>query len=136
MAHESPLTLQINTKPQIQAEISSCDFLDYRIFNDDATVQWVSENPVMIILRGLPGSGKSMISEMLVKLYSAVNSEEPVICSADHFFTDVKGLHSLTFILFTIFNITHPKQFMYISSKGDNHSQRLFNLLKILFFLH
>jgi len=45
----------------------------------------------MVILRGLPGSGKTVITKKLVQLYSVVNVEKPVVCSADQFFVNEKG---------------------------------------------
>lgn len=90
-APEAAKKLDVPTKEEILDEIFSNEYLDFEILRDDATISWTRSNLVMVIQRGFPGSGKSFISRYLVKLYTAVNGEEPVVCSADLFFIDSEG---------------------------------------------
>ncbi|XP_068207115.1 NEDD4-binding protein 2-like [Palaemon carinicauda] len=56
-------------------------YVDFPFLYDDTTIDYILRSKLMIILKGLPGSGKSTIAENIKMLY-----ENAVICSADHFF--------------------------------------------------
>ena len=42
----------------------------------------------MIVLRGLPGSGKSTLCRKIVETYSKNSKIDVVVCAGDEFFTD------------------------------------------------
>jgi len=50
------------------------------------------EKKIVLILRGLPGSGKSSLVKTVAERFSLTNP--PWVCSADHFFTDKSGHYS------------------------------------------
>lgn len=57
------------------------DYLDFPILQDMKTIKYVQKSKVIVIMKGLPGSGKSFLSTQLKKMYKG-----GVICSADHYF--------------------------------------------------
>ncbi|KAK8752534.1 hypothetical protein OTU49_006029 [Cherax quadricarinatus] len=57
------------------------DYLNYPILLDEKTIKYCQMSKVMVILKGLPGSGKSFIARRIQQLYPAA-----VMCSADSFF--------------------------------------------------
>jgi hypothetical protein len=48
-------------KKQILEEISSDPYMNFPMLRDEQTIDWISRNYVMVIMRGLPGSGKSTL---------------------------------------------------------------------------
>ena len=46
-------------KKKVLEEISSDPYMDFPMLRDEKTIDWASRNYVMVIMRGLPGSGKS-----------------------------------------------------------------------------
>ncbi|TRY61482.1 hypothetical protein TCAL_02166 [Tigriopus californicus] len=66
--------------------ISEDPYLSFPFLIDPPSIQWYKENQVMLVLRGLSGSGKSTIVQAIQKTYPAA-----VVCSADHFFIDTNG---------------------------------------------
>lgn len=57
------------------------DHLEFPILQDVGTVEYVQKSKVLVILKGLPGSGKSYLARMLKQVY-----KDAVVCSADHYF--------------------------------------------------
>ena len=57
---------------------------------DPESVQWIKNNRVIFIMRGLPGSGKSTLVKSITEVF---NDQIPVICSADHYFIDENGIY-------------------------------------------
>lgn len=55
--------------------------LNYPIFKDKDTINYVLKSKVMVIMKGLQGSGKSFICSKLKQMYS-----KAVVCSADFYF--------------------------------------------------
>ena len=56
-------------------------YLDFPILRDEDTIKYVRNNKLMVILKGLPGSGKTTIAKNIKKIYP-----DTVICSADYYF--------------------------------------------------
>ena len=57
------------------------DYLDYNFLNDPDTISLLSSSLTMVVMRGLPGSGKSTVVSAISRLYPRA-----VVCSADHYF--------------------------------------------------
>ncbi|XP_071523032.1 2',3'-cyclic-nucleotide 3'-phosphodiesterase-like [Panulirus ornatus] len=56
-------------------------FLNYPILQDKKTMEYVQKSKVMVIMKGLSGSGKSHIVRRIQKIY-----KDAVVCSADSYF--------------------------------------------------
>ncbi|XP_023219346.1 neither inactivation nor afterpotential protein C-like [Centruroides sculpturatus] len=56
--------------------------LDFPFIQDENTLQFFQKSKIMIILRGLPGSGKSYLANRIKEKYGKCC----FVCSADHFF--------------------------------------------------
>ncbi|KAK7076085.1 hypothetical protein SK128_006482 [Halocaridina rubra] len=56
-------------------------YMNFPVLMEDYTIDYVKRNKLMVILKGLPGSGKTTISENLREVYTDI-----VVCSADHYF--------------------------------------------------
>jgi predicted kinase len=69
-------------------EIKSQEYLDFPFLEDDNTIEWIKTNRTVMVMRGLPGSGKSTLVNAVTYLYSP---DEPLVCSADHYFLDRNG---------------------------------------------
>ena len=59
------------------------DYLRFPFLTEEKSRKWVSENPVLFVLRGLPGSGKSTVTRAICATYP-----EATVCSADNFFVN------------------------------------------------
>ena len=57
---ESESSKEATTK-KLLAEIASLEFVDIPMLTDESSVDWISRNNVMVVMRGLPGSGKSTL---------------------------------------------------------------------------
>lgn len=56
--------------------------VDFPFLLDDSTVRYIKGSRVMVVMRGLPGSGKSYIVSMFKEKYG----KSCVVCSADEYF--------------------------------------------------
>ncbi|KAK3851203.1 hypothetical protein Pcinc_042134 [Petrolisthes cinctipes] len=63
--------------PQLQHQ----DYISSPLLLDKDTIDYVKRSRVMVVLKGLPGSGKSRIARKIAEIY-----KDTVICSADDFF--------------------------------------------------
>ena len=63
-------------------------FMDFPFIEDEKTVNWIKNNRVVFVMRGLPGSGKSSIVKVLSKIYK---NNQPIMCSADTYFVNENG---------------------------------------------
>lgn len=73
--------------PLIHVDVSQVyGYNRFPFLSDPDTVNFIKRSHTMFIMRGLPGSGKSMLVKCLQQMYP-----EAVVCSADHFFTDDAG---------------------------------------------
>ena len=59
----------------------SLKYLDYSLLTDPDTIHLLSSSLTMVVMRGLPGSGKSTVVSAITRLYPYA-----VVCSADHYF--------------------------------------------------
>lgn len=59
---------------------------NFPFINIDETVEYVKKSQVLFIMRGLPGSGKSTIVQMIKQKY-----KRAVVCSADSYFMNENG---------------------------------------------
>ena len=48
-------------RKKLLSEIASLEFVDIPMLKDESTVDWISRNNVVVVMRGLPGSGKSTL---------------------------------------------------------------------------
>ncbi|KAG7155073.1 2',3'-cyclic-nucleotide 3'-phosphodiesterase-like isoform X2 [Homarus americanus] len=56
-------------------------YLDFPVLKSDETIKFVQNSKIMLILKGIPGSGKSFIAQKIKEVY-----EDAVVCSADSYF--------------------------------------------------
>ncbi|CAG0881872.1 unnamed protein product [Darwinula stevensoni] len=56
--------------------------LDFPFFKDPLTVEYFQDSKVILIMRGLPGSGKSHLTKVITQLYP-----HATICSADDYYS-------------------------------------------------
>ena len=74
----SPLDLELEKKfeeekRQILEKISNDPYMTHPLLRDERTMEWVGRNYVMIIMRGLAGSGKStLVTISLSFLYAVI----------------------------------------------------------------
>ena len=61
--------------------ITNLEYLDHHLLTDGDTISLLSSSLTMLVMRGLPGSGKSTLVSAIARLYP-----EAVICSADQYF--------------------------------------------------
>ena len=61
--------------------ITNLEYLDHHLLTDGDTIGLLSSSLTMLVMRGLPGSGKSTLVSAIARLYP-----EAVICSADQYF--------------------------------------------------
>ena len=59
------------------------DYLQFPFLTEERSRKWVSENPVLFVMRGLSGSGKSTAVRAIVAAFPGA-----AVCSADSFFED------------------------------------------------
>ena len=71
----------------VEIEESGKSYLDFPFLRNSQTIDFISNNKVMFIMRGLSGSGKSTVVRELVKTYGGTGNGV-VVCSADDFFVD------------------------------------------------
>ena len=60
---------------------TNLEYLDHHLLTDGDTISLLSSSLTMVVMRGLPGSGKSTLVSAISRLYP-----EAVICSADQYF--------------------------------------------------
>ncbi|XP_045611248.2 2',3'-cyclic-nucleotide 3'-phosphodiesterase isoform X1 [Procambarus clarkii] len=70
-----------STISQSREQLDNEDYLRFPILLDKKTIEYAEKSKVMIILKGLPGSGKSHIARRIQKVFS-----DCVVCSADSYF--------------------------------------------------
>ena len=58
----------------------SLQYLDYSLLTDPDTICLLSSSLIMVVMWGLPGSGKSAVVSAITRLYP-----HAVVCSVDHF---------------------------------------------------
>ena len=59
------------------------EYLQFPFLTDERSRKWVSDNPVLFVMRGLSGSGKSTVVRAIVRAFPGAT-----VCSADSFFED------------------------------------------------
>ena len=62
-------------------DTQSLKYLDYSLLTDHDTIRLLSCSLTMVVMRGLPGSGKSTVVSTITRVYP-----HAVVCSADHYF--------------------------------------------------
>ncbi len=72
------------------------DMMDFPFLNDDNTIQHVKKSKVMMIMRGLPGSGKSTVVKAILHKYK----KGAVACSADDHFLQEDGSYAFQRVSF------------------------------------
>ena len=77
--------MSIDSPKKPTEEVASYPFLD-----DTRTVEWIKKNAVMVVMRGLPGSGKSFLVDKICSRFGT-QSEPVAVHSADHYFIDSQG---------------------------------------------
>ncbi|XP_077997830.1 2',3'-cyclic-nucleotide 3'-phosphodiesterase-like [Glandiceps talaboti] len=76
-----PLMSAQQTPVEVEEEEKITDpTLDYPFLTDSKTIRFIQRSNIMFIMRGLPGSGKTHVAEMIRETYS-----DSIICSADDF---------------------------------------------------
>ena len=65
------------------AEVDEEEYLQFPFLTDERSRKWVSDNPVLFVMRGLSGSGKSTVVRAIVRAFPGAT-----VCSADSFFED------------------------------------------------
>lgn len=89
------ISSESDEKTFVKALVKDANFIDftneYHYLNDPDTIAFIKESKVMFINRGLPGSGKSTLTQKIKELYGL---ERTLACSADDFFTDKDGNYS------------------------------------------
>ena len=62
------------------------EYLDFPLLTDADTISLLSSSLTMLVMRGLPGSGKSTVVSSITRLYPGA-----VVCSADQYFMTEDG---------------------------------------------
>ena len=62
------------------------EYLDFPLLTDADTISLLSSSLTMLVMRGLPGSGKSTVVSSITRLYP-----KAVVCSADQYFMTDEG---------------------------------------------
>ena len=83
---------EVSKKLEFEEISKKLEYLDFPFLTDPETIQWIKKNRVIFIMRGLPGSGKSTLVKAISEFYEM---QDPVICSADNYFTDENGIYKL-----------------------------------------
>ena len=86
-----------NDAIELQEVSKKLEYLDFPFLTDSETIQWIKKNRVIFIMRGLPGSGKSTLVNAITEVYKM---QDPVICSADHYFINENGIYRLVKYIF------------------------------------
>ena len=60
---------------------TNLEYLDHHLLTDADTIGLLSSSLTMLVMRGLPGSGKSTVVSAITRLYP-----QAVVCSADQYF--------------------------------------------------
>ena len=81
IVEEDDKTLPIPDVSQNIEDSQSLKYLDYSLLTDPDTIRLLSSSLTMVVMRGLPGSGKSMVVSTITRVYP-----QAVVCSADHYF--------------------------------------------------
>jgi len=77
--------MSIDSPKKPTEEVARYPFLD-----DTRTVEWIKKNAVMVVMRGLPGSGKSFLVDKICSRFGT-QSQPVAVHSADHYFIDSQG---------------------------------------------
>ncbi|CAM6053581.1 unnamed protein product [Sphagnum tenellum] len=80
--------LQMDKAAEEDDGVLADPLLQFPFLVDKKSVDYIRENKIMLILRGLSGSGKSTIVRHIVRTYP-----EAVVCSPDDFFLDSNGVY-------------------------------------------
>ena len=67
----------------VEEKGDSDDYLRFPFLAEEKSRKWVAGNPVLFVMRGLPGSGKSTVARAIVAKYPGAT-----VCSADSFFVN------------------------------------------------
>ena len=70
----------------IEEVTPSLEYLDFPLLTDADTISLLSSSLTMLVMRGLPGSGKSTVVSSITRLYPGA-----VVCSADQYFMTDEG---------------------------------------------
>ena len=76
----------LHTTLNIDESHQHLNYLDYHFLTDLDTMHYLSSSLTMVVMRGLPGSGKSTVVSAITRIYP-----HAVVCSADHFFMSEDG---------------------------------------------
>ncbi len=68
-------------KSSRRGDMKSSIAFQFPFLSDNPTIDFVKKTKVMFVMRGLQGSGKSTIADLLTETYPGA-----VVCSADHYF--------------------------------------------------
>ncbi|XP_070570635.1 2',3'-cyclic-nucleotide 3'-phosphodiesterase-like [Ptychodera flava] len=77
---------QLPGQPDETEKIVRDPTLEFPVLTDPKTIEYIKKSKVMFIMRGLSGSGKSVIAEVIRETY-----ENSIICCADNFFNRPDG---------------------------------------------
>lgn len=77
------ITTDENQSNHVDSTISEDPYLSFPFLIDPQSIKWYKKNRIMLVMRGLSGSGKSTIVQAIQKTFP-----QAVVCSADHFFID------------------------------------------------
>ncbi|XP_071552930.1 2',3'-cyclic-nucleotide 3'-phosphodiesterase-like isoform X3 [Panulirus ornatus] len=68
-------------KPPSKRLKEDVQYLDFPVLMEEETIRYVQNSKVMLIMKGVPGSGKTFITRKIKEVY-----EDAVLCSADFYF--------------------------------------------------
>lgn len=71
-------------------EVKKLEYLNFPFLTDSETIRWIKRNRIVFLMRGLSGSGKSTLVNAITETYDCQN---PIVCSADHYFIDKFGIY-------------------------------------------
>ena len=84
------LSQELMEKATVEEEdddpVSTDPHLQFPFLTDARSLRWVETHPVIFLMRGLSGSGKSTVAEAIAQAFP-----DAKVCSADHFFLDEDG---------------------------------------------
>ena len=79
---------KITTTNTSSTTTNTLNYINFPILTHQDTISFVQRNKIMVILKGLPGSGKTFTSEQLKRVYP-----NAIICSAYKYFLDGNDVH-------------------------------------------